>query len=804
MAHAQSLPQLLELLHRAFKAQQHYAQEHPKVQQSTEEALDALKNLLALRSPLVLNLKQGRFVHDGKPVLGAPNAAQALAEDFLPRQIGGLAFHQGLTLDELQLLFFAMQLRPERLEEMGGAEGLLLDTNVTVLPLEGDALETANATEPAQEPAAPAAPQALPAPPLPILLDAQAPASAGRVQPGLPVKLSLDDLFSGLAEASVPPSPASLAVEIRSLLQDLLERASSAPRRSLQTPWGLEQRESLTRAGFRVPAFKELAGVGLRFSLGRMDPITLRESLRAALSGMEPIDQGSVLLGMHTIPDDEQALRRALDYLAPELLAQALAAVHLSLKPSIFELALIASAFLQCVKDFELSLESIRGRLQYEGWGVQEVDQLREAIVWESHGTDTKMRLGVTGRSVFELDPNQVMIMNRQLIRRGREADLRSLLSQLDEGFSSPSVERRRQAMSIFADLAECLEEPGLSEEIETRMCKVFREFIRTETDQQALLWSLQAHEALLGHWLRRGHFEPVYLEILALGELILPRNALPETKVRAIQDMLARLGGPLNLAVLVPMLHDRDREISPQRIHALLALMGRPAANYLVVCLELEEDRARRQQLLAALLSIGRHAVPALTDALASPQWYLVRNAAMLLGEIGGQASVPKLALALGHRDVRVRKATVHSLATLGGPDAVAALVKLLDARDLPVLMDVLAGLGDLHDPVATAAVSRFLLGLNGSGEEVLRLRLRAVETLGRIASPDAVEPLLALFRKKSFLGGRESTPIRLAAAKALAAIGTREAREATAVALEAEPQDEVRSMLRAFLVKT
>ena len=87
---------------------------------------------------------------------------------------------------------------------------------------------------------------------------------------------------------------------------------------------------------------------------------------------------------------------------------------------------------------------------------------------------------------------------------------------------------------------------------------------------------------------------------------------------VQAIQDMLARIGGPLNLAILVPMLHEKDKEISTQRLHALFTLIGRPAANYLVVCLELEEDRNRRQQLLSCF-RVGFHRIP----GTSSPLWY-------------------------------------------------------------------------------------------------------------------------------------------------------------------------------------
>ncbi len=84
----------------------------------------------------------------------------------------------------------------------------------------------------------------------------------------------------------------------------------------------------------------------------------------------------------------------------------------------------------------------------------------------------------------------------------------------------------------------------------------------------------------------------------------------------------------------------------------------------------------------------------------------------------------------------------------------------------------------------------------------ELARVRLRVVETLGLLGSPLAIPTLLEIFKKKGFLSGRESTGMRLASARALAAVPGREAREALTLALDEEKEDEVRSALRQFLV--
>jgi HEAT repeat protein len=406
-------------------------------------------------------------------------------------------------------------------------------------------------------------------------------------------------------------------------------------------------------------------------------------------------------------------------------------------------------------------------------------------------------------RGVFELDAHQVTILLRQLVRGKRGEGLKDLLDQLQGGFASPEVRRRRLASEIVADLAECLDEPALTAEKILSLSKTLHEHILQESDPQAGLWSCQSMEALLGHWIRRSNFEGVYREMLSLGELALAKSETPEWKAQAVRDLLFRIASPGNMETLTELLHNPDTRISRSQLHSLLALLGRPAAQHLTMCLEMEEDAGRRTDLMEALRAIGRNAVPPLKEALASPNPSHVRNAILLLGEIGHKPAFPDVALALEHRDLPVRRAAVAAVAILGeGGQAPLALAAALGRSEPGLQLEILAVLGELKDALAVPAVTELLHSAKGSTEECMRIRLRALETLGLIGSPEAIPALQDIFRKKGILGGRESTALRLAAAKSLAAINTREAREAIALAMDGEPHEEVRAVLRQYLV--
>lgn len=764
----------VELFHRALMAQMHYVQDHSEVLRHMEVFQGCLMELLQQETPLILTRAGDGLQFKGEPIEGAPHAAHSLALSMEARGIAGLAFHAGFEADDLQFLFFALLMPPQRVQEMGGASILMGEGgHIQILP--SLPAETSGGW----------------------VSDVAEGYAAGLVDPLEDTKVSVP------LEPHLPTTPALLAADFGTLFSSILQTMASSPGGGLNSPWSREQRESLVNVAFLQPDFSVLAGAGEQLGLGILDAQTIRSALRAALSSLDPVHQGSIVLGLSSFPGTEQALKSALDYLAPELLAQAVADVSVRNRISRFELALLISAMFDGIKDRAVALEAIRGRLQLEGWSLEELDSLQEAILWECQGTDTKVRLTLLNKGLFDLAPHQAMTFTRELVRGKRLEPLRDLVGQLESGFASPEVSRRRFASQIVADLAECVEEPGLPSELGRRFQKILHDHISRDTDEEAVIWSAQGLEAMLVHWMHVADFEGIYQEMMALSEIILLQRDGPTWKSTAIRNLLTRLASPLNLAVLTPSLHQKDNRRALTQLQALLSLMGRPAAAYLMACLEIEEERERRVQLLDALKAIGRNAVPALVDALGSSNWFQVRNAIALLGEVGDSDVFPEVALTLGHQDPRVRRAAMSALSTLGPKDqAAAAIASHLAQWDISSQLDALAVLGELRSPAAIPVISGIIRQGKSQQEENARVRLRAVEVLGLIGTSEAVEPLKELFKKKGLLGGRESTAVRLSAAKSLAAVNTREAREAIALALDMEPHEDVRSILRQFLV--
>ncbi len=161
------------------------------------------------------------------------------------------------------------------------------------------------------------------------------------------------------------------------------------------------------------------------------------------------------------------------------------------------------------------------------------------------------------------------------------------------------------------------------------------------------------------------------------------------------------------------------------------------------------------------------------LVHALEHREWFVVRNVAELIGELGIEAAVPGLARQLEHEDERVRKAVALALAKIGTRAAVEPLRRALHDPSPDVRMQVALGIGGQKS--AALAMPLVVAMDEEKDEAVLRELILA---LGRIASPDAVQALIKCSQPAGRIFGRKSASLRLAAVEGLRLAATPAAR--------------------------
>ena len=171
----------------------------------------------------------------------------------------------------------------------------------------------------------------------------------------------------------------------------------------------------------------------------------------------------------------------------------------------------------------------------------------------------------------------------------------------------------------------------------------------------------------------------------------------------------------------------------------------------------------AERRAYLNALREIEEGA-DVIAGMLKHHEWFVVRNAADLVGELGIKEAVPMLGQIADHEEPRVRLSVALALAKIGTPEAVRFLSKPLRDPDRDVRLSVakeIKGRG-------LEALSMLLVTATESEEdpEVLAEYYRA---LGRIGTPDAVRVLVDTARPGGLLKGRKEPERRRAAAEGL-----------------------------------
>lgn len=178
----------------------------------------------------------------------------------------------------------------------------------------------------------------------------------------------------------------------------------------------------------------------------------------------------------------------------------------------------------------------------------------------------------------------------------------------------------------------------------------------------------------------------------------------------------------------------------------------------------------------------------------LADPTWYVVRNAAGLLGESRHPDAVPDLSKLLRHADERVRVAAVVALGQIGGPVAIARLESVLLDPSPEVRNRALALV--FASPDGEALQSR--VAALHDDESTVEVQLETIAALAHVRTPRARHRLEAICLDAG--RGIDKSAVRLAAMQALAA-GHRPDADATLRSLLDDPSGSIRERAAALL---
>jgi HEAT repeat protein len=253
----------------------------------------------------------------------------------------------------------------------------------------------------------------------------------------------------------------------------------------------------------------------------------------------------------------------------------------------------------------------------------------------------------------------------------------------------------------------------------------------------------------------------------------------------RSLRIAIRRVCTPTMLGCMAGILPQRKEHY--ERYLAAFARAGDAGAEALADALVAAPSIRYRRLYFDTLVRLGA-GVQTLTHMLGDPRWFVARNAAEILGEMGVTQAVPELTRLLDHPDDRVRAAAGGALAKLSSPTAergVRTALRDITAEVREHVVDAAVGRGG---PGSVRSLAR---ALDQEGDDAAQ---RAMLTaLARLGTPAAVAKLVAIASSERGIFKRTPVPLRVAAVHALAEVDSPSARQALRALLH-DDQKEVR----------
>jgi HEAT repeat protein len=243
---------------------------------------------------------------------------------------------------------------------------------------------------------------------------------------------------------------------------------------------------------------------------------------------------------------------------------------------------------------------------------------------------------------------------------------------------------------------------------------------------------------------------------------LVVRYPKLTNPEIKAVTTVaVKRLSKPALLRAVAGLLNKHpDKKQAAYEVLRAAAEEGAEAVIEQVSQAKSADERASLVEVLRELTD----AVPALIRMLGDSRWFVVRNAADLLGEMAASKAEEPLNDLLRHSDDRVRRAATNALLKLGTSTSVKGVYEAVNDSSPEVRMQAASALSSRKDSKTSATLIRAI-----EGEDDGDVQTAMIAALGKIATPDAVQKLTKLAEAETRMFRKKDSAMRIAAVLAL-----------------------------------
>ncbi|MBI5886837.1 MAG: HEAT repeat domain-containing protein [Deltaproteobacteria bacterium] len=258
--------------------------------------------------------------------------------------------------------------------------------------------------------------------------------------------------------------------------------------------------------------------------------------------------------------------------------------------------------------------------------------------------------------------------------------------------------------------------------------------------------------------------------------------GSVAKHELRDVVSALESIGSLGSVEALAGSLRSKDGHARKIAARALASLAGEGAVTPLLEAVRVEVYRDVLEDMTDVLAHIPTDAVKkGFYGLLSESNEQLREMGARGLGLIGDAESVACLRTASADKNPGVRKCVYNALARIGLPEAADAVIAGLKDDDDEVKLSVMKALGGWSGDRINRALMEAL------GDTNVWVRYNAVQLLGEMRVTGAEDAVIGLLRG-------DEAPVKAAAAKALAAIGSKKS-VAALTELLAHPDSNVKA---------
>ncbi|MDH5761056.1 MAG: HEAT repeat domain-containing protein [Gemmatimonadota bacterium] len=283
----------------------------------------------------------------------------------------------------------------------------------------------------------------------------------------------------------------------------------------------------------------------------------------------------------------------------------------------------------------------------------------------------------------------------------------------------------------------------------------------------------------LLPNFLSRGALVGAIMVLKELRVLEATQGILDAHGVKEAQEILDEASSAETIRELIQALYDGTVRATPQQLSAFLQFLRPGAIAPLLRASEMVDHRELQAVIRKSVQGIAGRYRSAVVKLLDEEDPVVAAGAARLAGQMGIVEAGPGLARLLSHDDPAVRLAAVESAAVLKASTAAGALRDTLDDPVRDIRVAAARALGTLRYQPAAATLADIVTGKEIRDADITE-KVAFFEAYGLVGGEAAVSTLDRLLNGKGFLGRKEHSEVRAAAALALGKVHSNSSRAA------------------------